>query len=350
VALLGLPGLSVRMEAELCMAVGQYRRALQCCTAVMMGCEDRTHLAASRAFAGRVAAAQAASGVAPAGGGGDGVGVGGAGLPAGLPAAAAAAASQQAKAPIGAAALWTFEGRFDAYIDPLDEAADEKAAAAKGSKRRAKKKGSSKENVPDWGAPLRQGWSFSAKPPSAVAAAPGANGAPAGQQQAAATAAAAAAGAAVSALQPLPSAVALTIRLVQESQQAGITDVTEGAARLLIQHKDVLTPAQLARLAARMAEAGLHQEVASLVEAAVQSGSHSGQAVGFVAAALTGSLDKLQAALQHSGTVSLAALQANTYRLSNAAASEAAWNAALQQSAGIGEGGSSGAFMRVQPF
>jgi hypothetical protein len=41
-------------------------------------------------------------------------------------------------------------------------------------------------------------------------------------------------------------------------------------------------------------------------------------------------LGLLQAALQASGTDALAALQANTYRLPSALATEQAWNSALQ--------------------
>jgi hypothetical protein len=37
-ALKGLPGLSVEMEAELSMLTGQWRRALVCCEALVSGC------------------------------------------------------------------------------------------------------------------------------------------------------------------------------------------------------------------------------------------------------------------------------------------------------------------------
>lgn len=74
-------------------------------------------------------------------------------------------------------------------------------------------------------------------------------------------------------------------------------------------------------------------EVASLVEYGVASGSHRGQALGFVAAGLTGDLERLQRALTLSGTDALAALQANTYRLPCAAASERCWNGALRSAA-----------------
>jgi hypothetical protein len=43
-----------------------------------------------------------------------------------------------------------------------------------------------------------------------------------------------------------------------------------------------------------------------------------------------GDLELLQRALQHSSTDALAALQANTYRLPSALATEQAWNSALQ--------------------
>lgn len=45
----------------------------------------------------------------------------------------------------------------------------------------------------------------------------------------------------------------------------------------------------------------------------------------------TGDLERLQRALQSSGTDALAALQANTYRLPSARATEACWNRALQE-------------------
>ena len=44
-----------------------------------------------------------------------------------------------------------------------------------------------------------------------------------------------------------------------------------------------------------------------------------------------GDLERLQRALQSSGTDALAALQANTYRLPSARATEACWNRALQE-------------------
>jgi hypothetical protein len=46
-----------------------------------------------------------------------------------------------------------------------------------------------------------------------------------------------------------------------------------------------------------------------------------------------GDLVRLQRALQLSGTDALAALQANTYRLPTALATERCWNAALQHNA-----------------
>lgn len=67
-------------------------------------------------------------------------------------------------------------------------------------------------------------------------------------------------------------------------------DVTRRAAQLLLAHRSLLAPPQLARLAARMAEVGMLQEITGLVDSSVASGSHQGQAVGFVAAALTGNL------------------------------------------------------------
>lgn len=71
-------------------------------------------------------------------------------------------------------------------------------------------------------------------------------------------------------------------------------------------------------------------ELRELVESSVTSGSHQGQALGFIAAALTGDLALLQRALQCSSTDALAALQANTYRLAGARDTEATWNSALR--------------------
>jgi hypothetical protein len=65
-------------------------------------------------------------------------------------------------------------------------------------------------------------------------------------------------------------------------------DVTRRASQLLLAHRGLLTPPQLARLAAKMAEVGMSSELRELVAASGASGSHAGQAVGFVAAALTG--------------------------------------------------------------
>jgi hypothetical protein len=66
------------------------------------------------------------------------------------------------------------------------------------------------------------------------------------------------------------------------------TDVTRRASQLLLAHRGLLTPPQLARLAAKMAEVGMTPELRDLVAYSSASGSHAGQAVGFVAAALTG--------------------------------------------------------------
>jgi hypothetical protein len=65
-------------------------------------------------------------------------------------------------------------------------------------------------------------------------------------------------------------------------------DVTRRSSQLLLAHRGLLTPPQLARLAAKMAEVGMSSELKDLVQSSVSSGSHAGQAVGFVAAALTG--------------------------------------------------------------
>jgi len=198
----------------------------------------------------------------------------------------------------------------------------------------------------EWGAPLRGDWCYPVA--SGTAAAGGDDKGGKDHKKAKAGAAAAAgvrakprdlaaeaaekAAQARAALPPPASALALTVWLIAGSQAAGILDVTQAGVRLLLQHKARLTPPQLARLAARMAEAGMFQEIEGLVDSSVGSGSHQGQAVGFVAAALTGNLERLQTALELSGTDPLAALQANTYRLPSALATERHWNEALQRS------------------
>jgi hypothetical protein len=159
----------------------------------------------------------------------------------------------------------------------------------------------------EWGAPLRSDWSPLAATGSTVAAAAAATGDEEGgkDRKKGKSIVAAAAGSrakprdlaaeavekaaqARAALPPPASALALTLRLISGSQAAGILDVTQAGVGLLLQHKSRLTPPQLARLAARMAEAGMIQEIEGLVDSSVGSGSHQGQAVGFVAAALTG--------------------------------------------------------------
>lgn len=65
-------------------------------------------------------------------------------------------------------------------------------------------------------------------------------------------------------------------------------DVTRRASQLLLAHRGLLTAPQLARLAAKLAEVGMTAELRELVDGSGASGSHAGQAVGFVAAALTG--------------------------------------------------------------
>lgn len=72
------------------------------------------------------------------------------------------------------------------------------------------------------------------------------------------------------------------------SRMHAFADVTRRASQLLLAHRGLLTPPQLARLAAKMAEVGMLKEITGLVDSSVASGSHQGQAVGFVAAALTG--------------------------------------------------------------
>ena len=154
----------------------------------------------------------------------------------------------------------------------------------------------------EWGAPLRGDWCYPVA--SGTAAAGGDDKGGKDHKKAKAGAAAAAglrakprdlaaeaaekAAQARAALPPPASALALTVWLIAGSQAAGILDVTQAGVRLLLQHKARLTPPQLARLAARMAQAGMFQEIEGLVDSSVGSGSHQGQAVGFVAAALTG--------------------------------------------------------------
>ncbi len=389
VALLGLPGLSVEMEARLCMAIGQWRRALACCTALMMGCEDRSHLASSEAFAKRTGAAGEALGW------GMDAGMGMAsGIPGMLQTRTAGSSfggllSGQGFPSVGGAAPgaarpsdWSFGGMFEAYAPPPKDGEEEEEEAstadAAGGKAAGSKAKAKEGAPPNWAAPLQPGWSFgrppamagsttpAAAPPSArpsvgggASAAKGVstggawgNGSVVSSKSTPSAAQEAAKAVVVTALAPTPAAIALTIRLVEESQLAGISDVTRGAVTLLLRHRGVLSPPQLARLAAKMAEAGMAKEVDALVDAGVASGSHQGQAVGFVAAALTGDLERLQGALARSGTAALAALQANTYRLPSAKTAEGEWNGSLQ-GAGLGMAAhatKSYAYFAVTPF
>ena len=338
-ALVALHGLSLETEAELCMSTGQWRRALACLDALLHGCADRSHLR----LAGGAAAARYAEATEPAAALAESV----------ARAAAAAVASQQeaaaaaaAAAPLAASgpqpgdppppsavatnqAMWSYMGFGGLFVDNFSEPA---APGAGADARRGARDPVARGRV-DWGAPLAAGWQFakgggdgagSGKKAKASAAA-------AAQQQAQAQAQQQA-----GALAPSPAALRLAMRLVEGSQDAGILDVTTAAAQLLLAHRGSLEPAQLARLAARMAGAGMNADVRLLADSGVASGSHKGQAVGFVAAALTGDLDRLQAALQASGTVALAALQANTYRLPASFAQSQRWNDALKRAAAAG--------------
>jgi hypothetical protein len=60
----------------------------------------------------------------------------------------------------------------------------------------------------------------------------------------------------------------------------------------------------------------------------------------------TGDLERLQSALEASGTVALAALQANTYRLPQSLSTANAWNEALKASS---VAGGAQAYLGVMP-
>lgn len=291
VALMGLQGLTVQMQAELCMAVGQWRRALACCQVLMMGGKDKTH---STALPGR----QSYTGAAGMGLVSDTR----TSLTGGL--AAVPEQTQQSQNQ----SMWGLMGFGGLYVDNFST--PEAAGGEEGVQE-------DKSGKVDWNAALSSDWSFQES--AAVS-----QGDKAKKQSSSSNATAA------SALAPQPSAVSLSLRLVDDSHQAGIWDVTVGAMQLLLQHKGLLQPAQLARLAAKMAESGMGKEIVALADSSVASGSHQGQAVGFVAAALTGDLERLQKALKQSNTAALAALQANTFRLSSALQTEKKWNEALQ--------------------
>jgi hypothetical protein len=202
--------------------------------------------------------------------------------------AAAAAAAEEVSEGKKQQQMWSLMGFGGLFVDNFQAPEDPKAAA----KKKVKHKSSDPhtKGIVDWGSPLSADWKFAQHhaPGSAAAARAALSGAGGARGKTAAEAAAEHAVRARSALPPPPSAVALTLRLVAESQAAGILDVTRAAALLLLQHPGQLAPPQLARLAARMAAAGMQREIKGLVEGSVRSGSHQGQAVGFVAAALSG--------------------------------------------------------------
>ncbi|GBF88621.1 hypothetical protein Rsub_01336 [Raphidocelis subcapitata] len=332
-ALLGLPGLSLPMEVELCIATGQWRRALACCDALIHGCADRSHLRfAGNAAARRYAVATEASAAAA-----EAVATGAGAIAAAAAAASAAAAGAAAAAdsvaqtgpraddppaPTKAAtnqAMWGHMGFGGLFVDNFSTPVVEEPAQRKARDPIARGR-------VDWGAPLGGGWKYARGGGGrATHTKPG-------------TAGAAAGGPAPGALPPSRDALRLAMRLVEGSHGAGVTDVTAAAAALLLEHRGCLSAAQLARLAARMAEVGMNDDVRLLVDSSVRSGSHNGQAVGFVAAALTGDLGRLQSALATSGTVALAALQANTYRLPQSMATMTAWNDALCGASAAGGG------------
>eukprot|EP00882_Tetradesmus_deserticola_P006899 GHRQ01007266.1.p1 GENE.GHRQ01007266.1~~GHRQ01007266.1.p1 ORF type:complete len:435 (+),score=196.92 GHRQ01007266.1:652-1956(+) len=333
-ALMGLQGLGLELEAELCMATGQWRRACVCCEALMRGCNDRATLPSSEAYAqqGLPDTAEAAR-AGPSTGGGDFNAV--AALSDMKDAAAAATVTAAPPPQVTVAKqqqqMWGLMGFGGLYVDEYQLPAEPKQEAVD------KKTDPLAKGEVAWGAPLQHDWQF-AEPPKRLSSwdeDTGSSGSrQAGWDPAAARSGAglvAAATAVAAAAQPPPgSAMSLAMRLVEGSQAAGITDVTRRASQLLLAHRGLLTAPQLARLAAKMSEVGMTREITGLVDSSVASGSHQGQAVGFVAAALTGDLVRLQGALQLSGTDALAALQANTYRLPTAMATERCWNAALR--------------------
>jgi hypothetical protein len=201
--------------------------------------------------------------------------------------AAAAAAAEEVSEGKKQQQMWSLMGFGGLFVDTFQAPEDPKGTGSK--KVKHKSSDPHTKGIVDWSSPLAADWKFAQHhaPGSAAAARQALSGA-GGARKTAAEAAAEHAVRARSALPPPPSAVALTLRLVAESQAAGILDVTRAAALLLLQHPGQLAPPQLARLAARMAAAGMQREIKGLVEGSVRSGSHQGQAVGFVAAALSG--------------------------------------------------------------
>eukprot|EP00879_Flechtneria_rotunda_P027146 GHRR01029020.1.p1 GENE.GHRR01029020.1~~GHRR01029020.1.p1 ORF type:complete len:665 (+),score=238.43 GHRR01029020.1:41-2035(+) len=283
-ALMGLQGLSLEMESELCMATGQWRRACVCCEALLRSFSDRTTLGTAEAFAqGDPAGARSAndSNLLTA--------AGVTGVTAQLATAAQLAAAAQASTPEAPAAkqqqqLWGIMGFGGLFVDnyqlPQDKEEEEPD----------KQKDPLANGRIAWGAPLRHNWRFENAPKRASNTGQGeADSTSTSLGAAAADGLVAAAATTAAAAQPPPaSALSLTMRLVEGSQAAGITDVTRRASQLLLAHRDLLSPSQLARLAAKMAEVGMYTDINGLVDSSVASGSHHGQALGFVAAALTG--------------------------------------------------------------
>jgi hypothetical protein len=168
-------------------------------------------------------------------------------------------------------AMWRHMGFGGLFVDNFSTPVEEPAP------KQRKARDPVARGLVQWGAPLQDSWQYKK----------GGGGKSSGK--AAATAQAGSSGQGQQgALPPSQAALQLTMRLVEGSQEAGILDVTAAAAQLLLKHRGSLQPAQLARLAARMAEAGMNSDVKLLVDSGVTSGSHNGQAVGWVAAALTG--------------------------------------------------------------
>jgi len=322
-ALIGLHGLSLAMEVELCISTGQWRRALACVEALVLGCEDRSHLRFGGATARRYAQATEAVAAAAAT-----MAAASAPAAAAAPSTAVASASSAAAAAVSGPqpddppppskvatnqAMWSYMGFGGLFVDNFSQPTEEAAPAQR------KARDPTARGKVDWGAPLGGGWAY--KKGGGGRAKPKVSDAAAGAAEAATTGDA-------GTLAPSQHALQLAMRLVEGSQDAGILDVTAAAAQLLLEYRGCLPPAQLARLAARMAEAGMNEDVKLLVDSCVRSGSHNGQAVGFVAASLTGELAVGGGGLGRVMAVGAAALMqgASEYHLLNIQTSRTCMN------------------------
>jgi hypothetical protein len=81
-------------------------------------------------------------------------------------------------------------------------------------------------------------------------------------------------------LTPSERSIALTFALVDDSMAAGMLQVSKSALKLLLQQRKALAPQQVARLAARLAEAGLTKELGRLAGSQGTTITHLDEAAG----------------------------------------------------------------------